>query len=146
MNDDVAVGLRALARRLHAVELLQAQMHDLAFDRGHRLEVDRLAVRERSLRRTHRKRLERDAPAIAIARRVDDDLLAILGMTSPHDRVRKVLHRIDRLAMATDEHPQVHTRARDRDGAVTLLHGDVRAHSDSVHDARYELPRFCGEL
>src|SRR6478736_3045764 len=146
MNDDVAVGLGALARRLHAVELLQAQMHHLAFDRRHRLEIDRLVVGERSLCGTHRKRLERDAPAVAIARRVDDDLLAILGMTSPHDGVREVLDRVDRLTMAADEHAQVHTRARDRDGFVTLLHVDVRAHSDSVHDSGDELPRFCGEL
>src|SRR5256885_13584764 len=49
-DDDVAVRLGALARRLDAVELLQPQVHDLPLDGGHRLEVGRAGRPPRPLR------------------------------------------------------------------------------------------------
>ena len=54
-DDDVPVRLRALARRLDAVELLQPHVDDLPLDRRHRLELDRRALVPRALGAAHRE-------------------------------------------------------------------------------------------
>src|ERR687896_390075 len=96
IDDDEAVRLGAFARRLDPVELLQPQVHDLALDGGHRLELDRLVPRQRLLRGAQRKGLERRPPPRAVTGRVDDNFLPILRMAAVHDRVREVLNRVDR--------------------------------------------------
>src|SRR5438105_2894710 len=53
-DDDVPIGLGSLGRRLDAVELLQPQMHDLALDGRHRIELGALTAREHLLCRAHR--------------------------------------------------------------------------------------------
>ena len=82
-------------------------MHDLPFDRGHRIERDGLGVPCSALRGADREGFERCASPCAIARRIDDDLLAVVGMTAEHDRIRQVLDRVDRLAVAADQHAEV---------------------------------------
>src|SRR6185503_14737019 len=72
-NDDVTVRLGSLGRRLDALELLQAEVHDLPLDRGHRLELDAAAGVEHLAGRAHGERLERRAPSLPVAGRVDDD-------------------------------------------------------------------------
>ena len=112
-DDDVAVRLVALARRLDARRLLQAQVDDLALDRASSARA-RPARRSRAPARRCRTASAssvRAAP-LAVARRVDDDLLAVLGVTSPDDRVREVLDRVDRLAVPADQQPEVAARAR----------------------------------
>src|SRR5207248_3767918 len=65
-DDDVAVGLRALGASLDAGTLLQREMHDLALDRRHRLEVGGLTARADLLGRPLRDRLDCRTPPPAI--------------------------------------------------------------------------------
>src|SRR6185437_10723154 len=73
-DDDVAIRLRPFGGRLDAVELLQLQMHDLALDRGHRVELDSRATRTHLVRDADGERLEGRAAPLAIAGGVDDHL------------------------------------------------------------------------
>src|SRR5581483_4412638 len=92
-DDDVAVRLGPLGARLDTCTLLQEEMHDLALDRGHRLELDLLAARTHLLRRPERERLERRTSPLAVARCVDDDLLARVVAAAVRNRVHEVLDR-----------------------------------------------------
>src|SRR4051794_19152654 len=66
-DDDIAVRLRTLARRLDALELLQAQVDDLALDRRHRLELDALAGAQHALGGAHGQRVQGGTPPLAVA-------------------------------------------------------------------------------
>src|SRR5262249_28274049 len=105
-DDDEAVRLGALARRLDAVGLLQAETPALALDRRHRIQLHGFGARKRPLRRTHGQRLERGAAPVAVAGGVDNDLLAVVGMASVHRGVREILDRVDGLAVPADQHPE----------------------------------------
>src|SRR5262249_11513416 len=83
-DDDEAGRLGALASRRDAGELLEAEVHDLALDCRHRIQLDGLGAGERPFRGAHGQRLQRRPAPIAVAGGVDDDLLAIVGMTAIH--------------------------------------------------------------
>src|SRR5215211_7278028 len=65
-DDDKAVRLGALRRRLDVAELLQAHVHDLPLDCRHRLELDRLAVLDCAPGRAHSNRLEHRAASLPV--------------------------------------------------------------------------------
>src|SRR5439155_27145237 len=116
-DDDVAIGLVPLARRLDPAVLLQPLVDEPAVARAHRLERDGLAGAKRFLRGLHGERLDGTAPAVAIARSVDDDLLAVVFVPA-QDRVRERLHRVDRLTVTTDQQTEVARRANRGDRGV----------------------------
>jgi hypothetical protein len=65
---------------------------------------------------------------------VHDDRLAILVAAAEDDRVREVLDRVDRLAVAADQHAEVVAVADREDLLVRLLDLDRAAHADLVGD------------
>src|SRR5919202_5051312 len=144
-DDDVAVRLRALARGLDAVELLQPQVHDLSLDGGHRLELDRLARAHRALGAPNRQRLQDGPPPLAIARRVDDHLLALVREGAVGDRVREVLARVDRLPVPADQNAEVAAAALDVHRVVALLDVDAAVDADGRRDPLHELARLRSE-
>ena len=120
-------------------------MDDLALDRGHRIELHRFAVLDGPLRRPHRERFQRRLPPRAISRRVDDDLFPGVEMTAERDRVREVLNRVDRLAVAADQHAQVGTGDGERDQLVLLTRVDPARNPDRRGDPLDELAHLSRE-
>src|SRR5581483_5944317 len=136
-DDDVAVGLRALGASLDAGALLQREMHDLALDRRHRLEVGGLAARADLLRRAQRERLEGCTPPLAIPGCIDDDFLALLA-APVRDRVEEVLDGVDRLPVTADQKPRVGRRARRGERLLVFAHVHTRLDAERTGDAHHQ--------
>ncbi len=106
-DDDTAVRLGALARRLDFGIVLQQLVHDLALDGGHRVEHDPAPDGDRALGAAPGDRLERRRATGAIAGGVDDDRPAGLAEGAVADGVGEVLERVDRLPVPADENAEV---------------------------------------
>src|SRR5437868_5669218 len=117
-------------------------MHHLPLHRRHRIEFRRLAAPYDVGSGTHGNRLESEAPALAISRGVDDDLLARITVGSMDDRVDQILDGVDRLAVPADEEPRVGRAARNGDRLVVLL--DVEASLDA--ERRRDLAEQAADL
>src|ERR671924_1680399 len=136
-DDDEAIGLGPLARRLNAVGVLELEMDDLPLDRGHRLERNALAAAKHIIGRPPRHGAERGLPASSIPGCVDDRRLP--RHVPREDRVHEVLDRVDRLAMTADQQPEVTAGARGDDGIVELVDVDAARDPHSERDPRDEL-------
>src|SRR6185503_7597985 len=104
--DQMPVGLSALGVGLDVVAILEVLVHDLALVRAHRVERGRAAVADGIGRGLLSLAFERLATAVAVAGGVDLDAggrRAALGS----DLEGEVLDRVDRLAVAADEKPEV---------------------------------------
>src|SRR5439155_1367101 len=106
-------------------------VYEPALAGAHRLQCNAVAGTERLLRAVHGERLDRAATPVAIARRVDDDLLAGV-LVLPQDRVRERLHRIDRLAVAADQQAEVRGGADRRDRVGRFLDLDAAARAGAA--------------
>src|SRR6266542_2171263 len=144
-DDDVPVRLRALARRLDPVELLQAHVDDLPLDRRHRLEIDRLARSARALCASHREPLQHGAPALAVTGRIHGHLDA-LAPAARDDRVDDVLHCVDRLPVAADQHPDVAACALDVDAVCRFAHADPAVDTELGDDLLDERAHVGSQL
>src|SRR5918994_3605155 len=140
-DDDESVGLDTLARGLHARKLLQPQVDDLALDRRHRLQLG-APLLQRTLRGPNGHRLERGASPIAIAGRIDDDVLRTFGPAASRDGVREVLDRVDRLPVLADQQAELRAAADDVDRLLVLPHVDPTSHADPLGDTLHELTRL----
>src|SRR5262249_34688216 len=105
-DDDVAIGLVPLAGRLDAVIVLEPFVDEPPLAGAHRLERDSLTGAQRLLGAVYGKGFDRAAAALPVAGGVDDDLLARV-LVLAQDRARERLHRVDRLAVAADQQPEV---------------------------------------
>src|SRR5688500_17611113 len=120
-DHDEPIRLRPLARRLDLGIVLELLVDDLPLDRGHRLELDPLPRGRGLLGHSQRERVERGLAAVAVAGRVDHDRHALVIAAPKEDRVREVLDRVDRLAVAADQHPEVVALTDDANLLVALL-------------------------
>src|SRR6266566_58625 len=145
-DHDEPVRLGPLAGGHHAGIVLQPQVHDLPLNRGHRLELDALPRRDRTLGAPHRERVQRLLPPLAIARRIDDDRLPVFGLAAVDDCVRQVLNRIDRLPVLADQKAEVTAGERGGQRLLVLLDRQPRMHPDLANDAIEELADGGGKL
>ena len=67
-------------------------------------------------------------------------------MPAPHDRVREVLHRVDRLTVAADQHAEIRPGTGHGDHLVRLVEVDPRRDTDAVDDAGNEGTHLGREL
>src|SRR4051812_42780226 len=102
-DDDVAIGLDALARGLHTRYILQSLVHHLALAGGHRLE-EHTFTPGRTIGAADCDRLERRASPVAIPRCVDSHWLRVAAAAMQRG-IRDVLQRIDRLTVLADQEP-----------------------------------------
>src|SRR5919108_3647261 len=101
-HDHAPLGLIALAEGLDARPILEMLVDEPPLGRGHRLELDLLARLEGSIGGAIGLALHRLAASLPVARRVHHDALSILA-SPERGAVAEELHRIDRLAAATDQ-------------------------------------------
>src|ERR1700742_3003015 len=96
------MGLVALAVRLYPRAVLEPLVNDSALLGAHRVHLDQAAVAERLLGCPVGPALERLAASLAVARRVEQDALA-LAHAAEGGLVTKQLQRVDRLAPFADQ-------------------------------------------
>ena len=125
-DNEPPVGLLALAVRLDVVAALEVLVHDLALERGHRLEGHRPVVVDGGLGGLVGGGAQRDGAALAIAGGVDHDALADDGALARHP-VGDVLDRVDHLAVAADQETEVVALEVGADLVGVLLDVDTRA-------------------
>src|SRR6188508_2664015 len=109
--------------------ILEADVHDLALDRCHRVELDRLARGDRLVGAALGQRVEARLSARAVPGRVYDHGLALVSAVTPEDRVREVLDRVDRLAVLADQEPQLATDEGRGEGFLVLPNLDAGTNS-----------------
>src|SRR3712207_396869 len=107
-DDEVPVRLLALAVRVHVAAVAQVLVDDPALARGHRVERDRTPGGEDVLGGLLGLALQDALAPLAVAGGVHDDPAApVLAVALAHHALGQVLDGLDRLAVTTDEQPQV---------------------------------------
>src|SRR4051794_33243501 len=145
-DHEPALGLVALAVRLDVRAVRQVGMHRLALGGAHRLELDRTAVAEGLRGSAIGLALERLLAALAVTRRVDDDALALVAIMEGR-APRKVLQRVDRLAVAPDQPAHlVGPLDRGANLIVGLGHLDGGVEPKRLDDAADHLPDALDRL
>src|SRR4051812_48264573 len=120
-------------------------MDDTALGRGHRLELDLLAALERSVGRSVGLPLDRLLAALTVTGRVHHDSLALLK-AAKRGSIAQQLHRVDRLAPASDQQAHVLTVDATNDLVRVLVDLDVRLDVEGVDDPFENRPNPLGRL
>src|SRR5215207_5509155 len=148
-HDQPAIGLVALAVRLHVAALAQIRVHDLAFGRPHGLELDRPVIAQSLGGRAIRHSVQRRLATLAVAGGVDRDLLAVLG-AAERGPENEVLERVDGGSVLADQQAEVVAVHRGADLLVALLDVDGRVQAERVDhppdDRSRALRRLLGDL
>ena len=137
-HDEPALGLFALAVGLDVVASLQMLVDDLALERSHRLEPHRPAVVDGGLGGLVGRGAQRDRSALAVAGGVNHHSLAVVGATA-RDPVGNVLDRVDHLAVAADQKPEVVPLEVGVHLLLVLADEDLGVDADRIHDALEQL-------
>src|SRR4051794_130550 len=136
-DDEPTLGLVALTPGLAPVLVAQVLVHQSALDGAHRVEPDGTPEAAGALRRLVGLAPQQGAPPLAVAGGVDGD--ALLRARVERGPVGQVLQRIDRLAVAPDEDPEVLAVHRGLDRLIVLVHLKDRLEVEGVEDRLEEL-------
>src|SRR5919198_3968076 len=145
-DDDVAIGLRALAACGHTREVLQPFVYDFPLHGGHRLELDRASRRDRALRAPHGKRVEAGLAPRPVPGGVHHNWLPLVAVLAPDDRVHEVLNRVDRLTVLADHQPELTAGQRREHRLVVLAKLDAGADADRFENPLEDLADLVGQL
>src|SRR5665648_712775 len=140
MNDDVAVRLPADALGAHALPVAKSQVYYLAFRRSHGLELDRAAPLHRFLCLPLCHPLDARTAAALVAFGIDFQLLAGIRI-GVEDDARQMFDRIQRLAPAANEYPQLLAGDLRPERVRRLLYGDPCVDTQVAQDGVEVLPQ-----
>src|SRR3954453_1038392 len=141
-DDETALGLLALAVRLHVAPVAQVLVHEPALGRRHGVERHRGAEAHAVAGGLVRVVAQDRRSPLPVPRSVDGHPLA--GLLVHGHPVGQVLQRVDGLPAPPDDQPQVLAADHDRDLLLVLGDLDVAAELEGAGDVLDELPHPVG--
>ena len=132
-DDQVALGLVALAVGLDVLPVTEVFVHDPPLRRGQWIEIDGLPAAHGLIRRIVRVGAERLGAALAVSVRIDHDPYRRRSLRK-HDSLREMLHGVDRLAVAPDEQADVVAVQATGQHAIALQDLHLRVELEILND------------